>query len=70
MAKAKRYDHPYVNGQLVHDTHFNETFVFHDVKDGFRAHYHPDKLRPATPDEAAAYERKVANQPLVNQPQP
>lgn len=55
--KKKRWTHPYVDGELVRDVEYNETFVFSDRLDGFRAQHHPEKMRAATEDEKAAFER-------------
>ena len=65
MATAKRYKHPYIDGQLVHDVQYKETFMFRDKKDGFRAQHYPDKIRLATPEEDAAYEQRLRAQAIA-----
>lgn len=71
MATAKRYNHPYIDGQLVHDVQFNETYLFRDKKDGFRAQHYPDKIRLATAEEAAAFDRaQAAAQQTGSTPRP
>lgn len=48
---TKIYKHDFNNGDIVRDIEHNETFVFEDRVDGFRAQTNPDKLRLATEEE-------------------
>ena len=68
MAK-KRYHHDYTDGELVRDTQYQETFVFSDSCDGFRAQYHGQHLRRATDaerDEFRELEKQMAAGSTVN----
>ena len=49
MSKKERYQHQFVNGQIVTDHMHKETFVFHAARDGWRADQ--GHLRPATDEE-------------------
>jgi len=48
---AKRYDHPFNDGDIAVDIEFKEIFVFEDERDGFRAYYAEGKIRLATEEE-------------------
>lgn len=51
VTRPKRYQHDFNDGDIVTDTEYNETFVFSDRTDGFRAQQNPGKLRLATEEE-------------------
>lgn len=46
-----RYNHKFKDGDVVHDTQYNETFVFSDSADGFAAENNPNRFRLATESE-------------------
>mgnify|MGYP003403027259 CR=1 FL=1 len=56
-----RYNHKFKDGDVVHDTQHNETFVFSDSADGFAAENNPDRFRIATEAEKQA----IQDDPLV-----
>lgn len=57
VSKKKRYEHDYLDGELVRDLEYNETFVFRDKTDGFRAQMNPKMLRRANEEEKREFEK-------------
>jgi capsule polysaccharide modification protein KpsS len=56
MAQPEKfYKHNFNNGDIVRDTEHNETFVFEDRVDGYRAQFHSEHLRLATEEEKKAF---------------
>ncbi len=56
--------HPFTEGDLVRDTVHNETIVFADRIDGYRAQQIGVKMRLATAEEAAQFQRKYPETPF------
>ncbi len=57
-----RHNHKFKDGDVVHDTQYNETFVFSDSADGYAAESTPNRFRLATEAEKQAMNEKLGTE--------